>query len=283
MTENDTALARLDERLDQSMERLARVEGLIEAERSRSLQKAMAIYGGYLALVISILTGAYTLYDNLVVRPEREQALKEAAVRGKISELSSLIARALRAMAENPMNGGAEAAALAPQRLQLIEEIEAGARDMPYLLRFPDYLLLSNEYEGWGRFPEALYALDRARKAAGDWQQLANLDWATGRVNAQIGDMGRAREHFDRAIGAFRSAGVRNNGGSMMLAYLQWLYGEFTNGDCAGARTVFEKMSEDFANPGMAAAVRTESRRQLSMIFSSTAETCELNQMELGG
>ena len=69
-------LLRLDERMDALGERIATIEGKLEKENVKeiSLKKYLSEYGGIFALILSIVLGIFTIFDNIVLKPQKEEA-----------------------------------------------------------------------------------------------------------------------------------------------------------------------------------------------------------------
>ena len=177
---SDKFLLTIDDRVDKLAERLANLEGTLNARTPP--RKLIAEYGGYAALVISILIGGWTLYNNAFVEPKKERVQAEANFRTNVNNLANLGARITRAFSENALAGNAELTSAAPQRVALLAEIERADAEMPRVLNFADRLLLASEYETFSKFPQARRQLDLAEAIAPDDYQKANVNWKQARI-----------------------------------------------------------------------------------------------------
>lgn len=195
---SDKFLLTIDDRVDKLAERIASVEGTLNARTPP--RKLIAEFGGYAALVISILIGGWTLYNNAVVEPNKERAQAESNFRTDINNLANLGARITRAFSESPLAGNAELTSAAPQRVALLAEIEKADAKMPRVLNFADRLLLASEYEAFSKFPQARKQLDLAEVVAPDDYQKANVNWRRARLSGMTGDLGAMRDTYQRAL-----------------------------------------------------------------------------------
>lgn len=205
----------LDTKVDALAERVGGLEGRLE-ERIPA-RKLIAEYGGYIALVISILVGGWTLYDNAFLRPIKDKKLAEDNLRTSLNNLANLSARIAKALTESPMAGSAELASLTPQRLALLAEIEKADLKMPHVLNFADRLLLAAEYEQFGHIEKALHQIDLAKAA--DVYQEANSDWRRARLLGADGRLEAMRDSYRCAVDGFKSLGLKKTAFDVLRLY----------------------------------------------------------------
>ena len=60
--------------------KIARLEVEVEHER-KSIVKRLGVWGGLIALVVSVSTGWFSLYDNLVLKPRQERTASGGELR----------------------------------------------------------------------------------------------------------------------------------------------------------------------------------------------------------
>lgn len=276
---SDKFLLTIDDRVDKLAERIANVEGKL-TERTPP-RKLIAEFGGYAALVISILVGGWTLYNNAFVQPSKDRAQAESNFRSSMNNLASHSARVTRAFSESPMAGNAELASAAPQRLALLAEIEKADLTMPRVLNFADRLLLASEYEAFGRYPEAMRQVDLASKAATDTYQQANADWRRARLNGAMGDLGKMRNDYERALAQFKALGLKRTAFDVMRLYGNWVGMEIYGDECGRARDVYAEMVEDFKSPDIFPATRVMIRQEFEAMLQQSVQTCQLDVGDL--
>lgn len=278
---SDKFLLTIDDKVDNLAERISSVEGRLTASTRPSTRKLIAEFGGYAALVISILIGSWTLYNNIFVQPAQKRAQAEASFRNNINSLANLGARVVRAFSESPLAGNAELASVAPQRLALLAQIEKADKTMPHVLKFADRLLLASEYEIFGRLPEAMRQIDLADATATDGYQKANVYWKRARLNGGMGNLSAMRDTYGRALNQLKTLGLKKTAFEVMRLYGSWVAFEINNDDCSHARDVYAKMVQDFKSSDVFPMVRVQIKLEFEAMLQQSLQTCPLDADEL--
>jgi tetratricopeptide (TPR) repeat protein len=267
----------LDSRVDELGERIAKVEGRL-SERTPP-RKLFAEYGGYIALVISILIGGWTLYDNAILQPIKDKAQAESTLRNNLNSLGSISARIARAFSENVLAGNAELASATPQRLALLAEIEKAERSMPHVLNFADRLLLAAEYEQFGDIDNALRHVDLAK--ANDVYQQANSDWRRARLLGAQGRLEAMRDSYRRALDGFKTLGLKKTAPDVLRLYGNWVGLEVGNDQCNSARNVYAQMVQDFRSSQVLPPLRVTIRGEFEQLLEQLPQDCQLRVDDL--
>lgn len=279
MSEEETKLLyRLDERVDDIGERLSALEGSFEKGKARNLKKYLTEYGGILALIFSIMIGAFTIYDEIILNPRREETLKVEAFRNDINTLVQLAAQISSLdWSNNPSAARQQAQTLTPQRIALIERVEQFAKQKPRALKFADRLLLVSENESFSWHEKALMHAKAALDVSADPLQTANAYWAMARISGNLNQLPEMRQNYQKAIDQFNSVGLNSTAGSVMQLYTQWIYKELVHGkSCAPAAKVFGDMKSLYARPEVWPATKVSSEREFRMMILNAPRTCDL-------
>jgi hypothetical protein len=145
MTDSEpAALARLDRRMDALAEDMAALKASHAAATPGALERFRA-HAGVVALVISLATGGFTLYDRIVLEPARESAAQAAAVRADLDALSAISLAIQQAFLKDEETGLTTRSALAPRRVALIKRAEKAYERRPQEFLFNDLLMMSDE------------------------------------------------------------------------------------------------------------------------------------------
>jgi hypothetical protein len=268
---------KMDARIDQMGERIARLEVKVEEKSQRTFQKLISDYGGIVALVLSITIGLFTLYDKLVVGPKAQRLQAETALRNDINELAGIGARIAGLDWTKYDVASAQAQMLTPQRLALLERISNAGKRMPSVVQFADHMLLISEYEYFGRFPEAMDQAERAMEIAHGANERGNAYWARARIDARLSNLERMRSDFRTGVTVFKSLGLRDMASQIMPLYTQWIYLELVNGSCDTARAAYQAMAADYAHPDVWENTRAYTRDQFAKMLGQAPRTCGLH------
>lgn len=267
---------RLDERVDAIGERIATLEGKLEKEKAKGVKKRFSEYGGILALILSIVIGAFTVYDKIILQPKKDEAIRLETFRKDINTLVQLSAQISSLdWDRNPTAAQAQAQNLTPQKLALIENIEHYGEMHPDKFKFADRLMLANENELFSWHEKALIHANKALKISADSLQTANAYWAIARINGKLNKLPDMRTHYEKAINEFETVGLNSNAGAVMQLYTQWIYIELVqNESCAPARKVFDSMKAVYSKPEVWPATKVTTQREFQKMISQAPKTC---------
>jgi hypothetical protein len=271
-------LFRLDERVDAIAERIATLEGKLKENKSGGLKHHLSEYGGIVALVLSIVIGAFTVYDKLVIQPGKDEVAKSDAFRSDLDTLVQLTARISSLdWVGNPAVAQAQMQSLAPQRMALIEKIEQFGAANPGSLRFADRLMLANENEFFIRHETALMHARKALEISADPLQAANAYWAIARMNGRLNKLAEMRTSYEKAIDQFMKVGLNTSAVSIMQLYTQWVASELVQGEtCAPAKKVFNAMQAVYSKPEVWPSTKMSARSGFEAMIFQSPKTCGL-------
>lgn len=270
-------LFRLDERVDAIGERVATLEGILEKENAKGLKQRLSEYGGILALVLSILIGAFTVYDKIVVLPKKDEAAKSDSFRKDLDTLVQLSAQISSLdWANNPLAAQAQAQSLTPQKTALIEKIERFGEIHPDELRFADRLMLANENEFFMWNEKALIHAKKALEISTDPLQKANAYWAIARLNGKLNKLPDMRTYYEKAISEFEMVGLNTSAGAVMQLYTQWVYIELVQDQtCTSAKKVFDAMKAVYSKTEVWPATKAQAQKEFQTMMSQSPTTCD--------
>ena len=278
-TENQI-IYRIDARVDEIGERVSKIEGRLDNKPPKGLRKSIPEYGGLIALILSIIIGGFTLYDKLLLQPEKDATQKETDFRSDIKELSNIVAQVSGLDWSNPTAAQFQASTWTPQRLALLEKIKKSNEAMPSVLKFADRLFLANEYEFFNLTHEALEQADLAHQSATDATQTANAYWAKARLNGKLNNLVEMREFFMLAIDEFKSVGLKITAIPVMQVYIHLISLELISGTCETAEEAYSRMVVDFNLPEVWPSTKKQISKQFADMLLKSPRTCNLEPIE---
>lgn len=271
-------LFRLDERVDAIGERIATLEGKLEKEKAKGLKQRLSEYGGIFALVLSIVIGAFTVYDKIILQPHKDEAIRLDTFRKDINTLVQLSAQiASLDWDNNRIAAQTQAQSLTPQKIALIENIERYGEMHPDKLKFADRLMLANENELFLWHEKAVIHAKKALEISVDPLQRANAYWAIARLNGKLNKLPDMRTYYEKAISEFEAVGLNSNAAAVMQLYTQWVNIELVqNESCTPARKVFDGMKAVYSRPEVWPATKVATQSEFQKMVSHSPKTCDL-------
>jgi len=271
-------LFRLDERVDAIGERIAALEGRLDKKEAKGFKQHLSEYGGIMALVLSILIGAFTVYDKVVVQPQIDMAAKLDTFRENLDALVQLSARISSLdWSKNSTSAQAQAQSLTPQKIALIEKIERFGELYPEELKFADRLMLANENELFMWHEKALAHAMKALEISIDASQAANAYWAIARLNGKLDKLSDMRAYYEKAVNKFEVVGLSSNAAAVMQLYIQWIYMELIkNKTCSSAKKVFDVMKVVYSQTEVWPITKEQSKNKFKKMLSQSPKTCDL-------
>lgn len=269
---------RLDERVDAIGERIAALEGKLDKEKAKGLRQHLSEYGGILALVLSIVIGVFTIYDKVVIQPQREVAAELDTFRKDLDTLVQLSAQIFSLdWTGNPNAAQLQAQSLSPQRIALVEKIERFGEEHPDKLKFADRLMLANENELFMWYEKAITHANKALGISADPLQRANAYWAMARLNGKLNKLPDMRIYYEKAISEFEMVGLNTTAGLVMQLYTQWVNIELVQDQtCTSARKVFDAMKAVYLKTEVWPATKVQSRKEFQTMLSQSPKNCDL-------
>ena len=279
MNIKEELIYRIDERIDEIGERVSTIEGKLDKDTAKGIKKHMSEYGTIIALILSIVVASFTVYEQFVVEPKKAEVAKNQDFRNNIESLAKLTSQiAGLDWTNNFAVAQAQAQTLTPQKLSLIEKIEAYGETYPGQLKFSDYLMLANENEVFTQFSKSLKHATSALNVSESAVERANAYWAIARINGRLKNLEQMRVQFDNAISEFKVAGYAENALAVMQSYIQWVGIEILYDDsCIQPRKAFRNMQQDFIKDEVWPATKKEVEKQFQLMVSQSPRDCQLN------
>jgi len=230
--------------------RIARVEADLEAEKT-SLAHRFGLWGGLVALVISICAGGIGLYDRAVsALEEHERKVAEAA------EIARQINAHGRKMVELKRQNDPQAlyeygALMNVDMLNLLARFEALGPEVAADLETGDLMLFSEHHIAQGRQARAVALAERAQENARDDLMLAEAKKQTARAlfaDGEARDLERARALLAEALEILAGSRNVNRHASAAGIHMNMVILEAYAGDCPRAQSALEGMRRALAD-----------------------------------
>ena len=224
----------------------------------QSLARKLGQYGGLIALILSIVTGAYTIYDKLIMEKARKSASEQAEIRRIVARITEINRELIELdsqveTAGNPqkmrqklqfltMNANGEKMALLEWGAQIYASLEDE-------IGFAAALTLCHESLVMGQNDRALSYADTAIRVAvtPTWKvegmrKKAQVLFAHGSEQSiQVG-----REEFQKSIKLVREA-TSVDQRVVYTVYRDWIVSEATFGNCKMAKQKRVEAEKDIA------------------------------------
>lgn len=277
MSDDNSFMHRLDERVDAMGERIATLEGKLMKEKPKDFRQYLSEYGGTVALVLSILIGTFTLYDKVIIQPQKERDTKSETFRKNLDALVQLSNQIASVDWTNPLVAQAQVQSLTPQKIALIEKIERYGEVHPEELKFTDLMMLANENEFYMRNDKALKHLQNALLMSVEPWQKSTVFWSIARIHGKSNKLQEMRVYYRKALEELKPVGLKMSAGPVMQIYNQWVYMELIQGDsCFQAAEVFKEMRALYSEPDVWPATRIQIRTAFQQMISQAPKTCDL-------
>lgn len=236
------------------LQRLSRIEGRLE-EDERSIAKRLSLWGGLVALVVSIMIGGFQIYEYTILRQReaREASIIQLGtfVR-RITQLNSEIARSAL-LAENPREKAivnAEAKIINSEKLSIVRLADRLLQEAPEAAGFATYATIAYEMLAQGNNDKALSYATTALEASQTTPEKAEALRYIARVLFAPGDtqdIEMARQKFEEVrqfaqteTSYLRSQLVANAISDLVIA-------EVFYGDCDRAVSAIQSLKQDMS------------------------------------
>ncbi|MFV0275807.1 MAG: hypothetical protein ACK5HY_01295 [Parahaliea sp.] len=235
--ESDSVLRGIDHRLDSVAERVSKVEGTLYKKSEKSLLKKLSEYGGLVALVISISIGIFTLYDKIILSPQKSEYESEKELRSHLSQLTEIMVSISDFNWKNDPVGSADRSQVyTPRRHVLLEDILLKRRNHPGVLKLHDYVLLARELEYFSRLPESLVELNSALELAQNDYEKASITADIGRVFGLMEDFESMDKMYQKAAELFKRTKRFESPTEIAAFYIGWIHTLLMHGFCEESR-----------------------------------------------
>ncbi len=235
-------------------ERLARIEGQLGADE-RSLLKKVGLFGGLIALFISIFTGGFQVFDQLVLRQQaafNADARELAGYVRRIAELNSEIVK---------LSVGQDTQQIDPVSVQIVKVINAEKAStlsladrlierQPATADFANLITLSFEHMNFGNNAQAaVYAKRAEHLSISQFERAESLRYL---ARAQVLPSGLqnielARQTFTTALDSARKIQSFLRPQLIASVYADWINGESWYGDCNRARELLSELHDELS------------------------------------
>lgn len=261
-----------------------RIEEL-EAARARPyhppLIDRLGAWGGFLALIISVTTGAVTFWDDIVLRGEKQYQERVEDLRGWMTEIADMNAQITQAQASMDYNRAAALmGSLGPSKERLLNKIRPVYAENPELFTPRDRFLLANEFLAFGdKLTAAEVAEDLIGMAEGNTQLLAETEWFRARLSGLPGalhDPGVARERYALAAELTREMPLQLGLPLRLNMMNEWLQFEAVSGDCDTARDVLERYRAEVRSESVPQILAEQALNTLQLTLSQAPPRCGL-------
>jgi hypothetical protein len=227
-------------------ERVAVVESKVAAEE-RSWMRRSSLVGSMLALLISILSGGYSIYDNAVVRPSKAQEESLGELRQIVSRLSEINWKLIEQWSGDPQRARLVQMAANGEKVSLLDRADQIVAAMGPRIGLSEYLTLAYEHLGFGDNLTALRYANAAIGVAATPGLKAEAYRYKARALFMPGptqDLEKGREAFREGLEAASGGGTMSASNAAATIYVDWLYNEASFGDCARLAPLLDEIEQ---------------------------------------
>lgn len=250
----------------------------------RPLIDRLGAWGGFLALLVALTTGAVTFWDDVVLRGERQEKKQVEVMRGWLDELTRLNTQIQQAQSTgNIQHASALVSSFSPTKERLLHSISEVYRDRAEVFTDRDILLLANESLALGDKRSADKLIDDilARNSANEIPHLKfELLRVKARVRGLVGDMhdpGAAREFYREAFSVTDGLAIGAREGLRVDLLNEWLQFETTpSGDCEVAFEVLDLAATEIDTDIIAQSALDQYRMTISTTLDMAPARCGL-------
>lgn len=217
------------------LERIIIVENQLEKEK-KSRVKKVSLWGGIVALFISILIGSYNLYDisYLSINREIEQSVARVVdISGEIVEINTKLTEIM--LSGNPEQIRAVSMVYNTRKLALLRQADRFLENERVLVSFSDYIIFASEHLTFGNAGIASSYANQAVAAAGDEGSKAEALRYLARATASMQEsdsVQSARGIFEEALSVVENTPVTTKPYITINIYMDWAITEAYYGDC---------------------------------------------------
>ncbi|MEO1491574.1 MAG: hypothetical protein AAFV19_05400 [Pseudomonadota bacterium] len=250
----------------------------------RPMIDRLGAWGGFLALLVALATGAVTFWDDVVLRGERQEKAQIAELRGWLDEMTRLNTQIQQAQATgNFQHASALVSSFSPTKERLLHSISEVYRERAEVFSDRDILMLANEALALGDKRSADNLVDDilARPSGTEIPELHfELLRLKGRVRGLVGDMHdplAAREFYREAFFVTDRLAVGTREGLRVNILNEWLQFETTpSGDCDIAFEVLDLAVTELDSQYVAQVALDQYRETIAMTLDMAPARCGL-------
>jgi hypothetical protein len=233
-------------------ERIAILESKVAAEE-RSWTRRSTVIGSVLALLISILSGGYSIYDNAVVRPSKAQEESLGELRQIVGRLSEINWKLIEQSGGDPQRARMVQMTASGEKVSLLDRADQIVAAMGPRIGLSEYLTLAYEHLSFGDNATALRYANAAIAVAAT----PGLKSEAYRYKARALFLPGATQNLEEGRAAFAAGLKVASGGGTLSAnnaaatlYVDWLINEAWFGDCARLPPLLEDITRNMTALG---------------------------------
>ncbi len=238
--------------MDTLEERIEKLELGLEAER-KSVARRVGLWGGLIALIISIFAGGIGLYDRLYLTKIQNHQRNVELAQSISTKLKQHAKEASELEAEGNLEKLYAYSRIANvDKATLLNKLNELGDDVISELSSGDLIIFSHTYLERGFAAKALSIAELARKKA---PQENSLLAETTRYIARtlmfpgdVQDLSRGREMMREALGNVENWNNPNRDGVVSGIYQDWIWIEAHIGNCEHAQKLFTEHNVSIAN-----------------------------------
>lgn len=233
-------------------QRIAHLEGRLDADE-RSTPKRVAMWGGLFALAVAILTGAFQLWDGLVLRKQVAAEAKQRELNSYVQRLIELNSRIFRLQSKtlgptpDPM-AMEEINLVTTEKISIVgladqlisQDNNIGSFAVFYTLAF-EHLNLGNNEKALVYSRKAASISQSNAEAVGAGRYIARALFAPGPIQDKVA----SRSTFAQTLDLARNEKTSLKGGLLTSVYEDWLLMEVHFGACDTATDLLSRLAAD--------------------------------------
>ena len=260
-------------------ERLARLEGRADAE-DKSLARKLGQWIALLALTISIATGGFQVYENIILRERGEIAADRKTLAEyvrRITELNSRVA-SMHFSQKGNLATQVLAKTLNLEKISILGLAHDLLSKREEIASFASLITLSYEHLSFGNTARArVYSHRALLLATTDVERVvaqrieAQTLFAPGKGQSLL----RARKMFSRSLAATRNIEVFFRAELFADIYRNWILSELAFGDCEKAKELWKNFTKDMKDEYNGSQVLTMTMESIYQSMSGSRH-CQL-------
>lgn len=228
--------------------RLTRVEERVERD-DKSWFKRSGVMIGYIALIISTVTGAYTVWEKTITEPRKQNEKKIEEVRRIADRLVAINYGLVEVQAEGDIQKlAALSRAANSEKFGLLSRADRLIGELDYEFDFSEYFILASEHLRFGNTARAQVFAKRAAAASIGSESKAEALRGVAEAMMSPGEgqnVNEARDTYQQALDLATRSETYSARAVKVNIYSSWIIGETFFGDCNRAKTLYDELTEE--------------------------------------
>ncbi len=228
-------------------EKVKTLEIKYETEQ-QSIFKKLGVWGGLIALLISILTGGFTIYDNFVLKPEHGKKVSLKELSGIVLQLAEINLRIIETQQKKDLkllNNFIRA--INAKKISLINRADEIAKEFPNDVGVSENIALAYEHINFGNNEMGLVYSEKAFKVAKNKAFKAEAKRYKARSlfpPSSIQNITEARKSFSEGIQIAKNFNSDARLATLLNLYNDWIVSEAVYNSCEESRKIWEELFE---------------------------------------